>query len=174
MNLHQIGLFPNVVQEINVNKDVKDFVCSSVYFADLVDALNNFLPMSVVQPTKRVLQQSYVKKYTRPPIGCRSWLDNNGVHHDTPTLIFAPLQKNGKAFGHTRIAHLPLLPNINSIAVYFPSSIITNASLFRIEKCTFSRWYNFAILEEKDVANFIKAPANFLDISKVIKQINYK
>ena len=138
MNLNQIGLFPSVVQEINANPDVKNFICSSAYFVDLVAALNIFLPVSIVQPkTKRVLQQSYVKTYTRPPIGCRNWLDNNGVNQDIPTLIFAPLQKNGKAFGHTRIAHLPLLLNTNSIPVYFPSSIITNTSLFRIEKCKF-------------------------------------
>ena len=180
MNLSQIGLFPDVVQAVNANQDVKNFICSSAYFVDLVAALNKFLPVSVVQPNRRVLQQSYVREYTQPPDGCRTW-SNNDVNHNIPTLIFAPLQENGKAFGHSRIAHLPLLPNRNSVSVYFPSSIITDDVLipstnitrdgrFRIEQCYFSDWYDFAI--PIVLSDFIANPDDFLDMNKVVDQIN--
>ncbi len=183
MNIDDIvGLSTSVKDEIKANKDVENFICSSAYFVDLVAALNNFLPVSLVQPTtKRTLKQSYVKTYTRPPVGCRYWLDSYGVNHDIPTLIFAPLQENDKAFGHTRIAHLPLLPNRNSVSVYFPSSIITDDVLipstnitrdgrFRIESCSFSDWYDFAI--PIVLSDFIANPDDFLDMNKIVNQIN--
>lgn len=178
MNINAIHhLSTNVQSQITANNDVVNFICSSAYFVDLFEALYKFLPMSVVQPTGRILKQSYVKEYTQPPEHCMKW---QGVY--VPTLIFAPLTAGGDAFPHSRIAHLPLLPNRNSVSVYFPSSIITDDVLipstnitrdgrFRIEPCPFSgNRYDFAI--PIVLNDFIDNPANFLDMGKIIKQIN--
>ena len=170
MNLSQIGLFPDVVQEISANKDVESFVCSSAYFVDLVGALNTFLKPLLEVETKRSLEQSYVKTYTKPPAYCQKWFNK-----DIPTLLFAPLDQpdvNGKikALKRTWIAKLTLLPNRNSVSIYFPSSIIVDYSLFRIEPYDRDDEFDHAI--PIVLSSFMKNPDAFLSLEKIQARIN--
>jgi hypothetical protein len=172
MNLNQIGLAPSVVQEINANQDVKNFVCSSAYFADLIGALNDFLNSVLEDGNKRVLEQSYVKTYTKPPAYCQKKWNSK---EDIPTLLFSPLDKPNKdrkirAVKRTWIAKLPLLPNRNSVSIYFPSSIIVDYSLFRIEQYDLDNEFDYAI--PLVLSSFMKNPDAFLSINKIKDRVN--
>ncbi len=162
MNLSQIGLFPDVVQAVNANQDVKDFICSSAYFSDLVDALNKFLKPLLEAETGRLLEQSYVEFYTDEPHGCNDKI---------PMLIFAPIQKNDKAFPYSWIAKLPLLPNRNCVPIYFPTEVIINNHLFRNENARATR-HLFSI--PLVLSDFIDKPADFLSFSEIEKRVKGK
>ncbi|MGB4497854.1 MAG: hypothetical protein WBI40_04080 [Methylococcaceae bacterium] len=174
MNISAIQKFsPNVGQQITANNDVTNFVCSSAYFIDLIDTLNNFLKPVLQAKTGRVLEQGYVKTYTKPPAYCqKSW---NSTVGNIPTLLFAPLDnpdRNGKinAVKRTWIAKLPLLPNRNSVSIYFPSSIIVDYSLFRIEQYDLDDEFDYAI--PLVLSSFMKNPNAFLSIEKIKARIN--
>ena len=132
MNIANISaLSSSVKQEMQANADVKNFVSTSTYFCDLVNALDIFLQPVLQAPKGRKLEQSYKVSYEREqPEDCK----------EKPILLFAPLNnpdKNGKisAYQSTWIARLPLLPNVNSVSIYFPSSILKHYLRFH-----FYRW----------------------------------
>ncbi len=162
MNLSQIGLFPDVVQEISANKDVENFICSSAYFTDLVKALNDFLKPLLEAETERSLKQSYVEFYTDEPHGC-----NNEI----PMLILAPLKTDARAFSYSWIAKLPLLPNYNCVPIYFPTEIIINNNLVRNEIARSGK-HKFSI--PLVLSDFIYKPANFLSIYEIEKRVKGK
>jgi hypothetical protein len=169
MNINAIqNLSPNVAQQITANNDVVNFICSSRYFVPLLDSLTAFL-QPVMNPTSgRKVELSYKGWYTHQPHGCCG--DNNYL---IPMLLFSPLgqpDKNGKikAVDNTWIARLPLLPNVNSVSVYFPSSIIVEPSVFRFEQYHDDE-YDYAI--PIVLSDFIKNPEAFLDLVKIQKRV---
>lgn len=175
MNLNQIGLFPSVVQEINANPDVKNFVCSSAYFADLVKSLNTFLQPVMNSTHARKIQQRYVGSYVEVPYNCSG----------KPFLIFAPLTPlitkpngtvtGGNAFVHSRIAYLPLFENVHSIHVLFPNTIANLQCLnkSRIEPYRFTRDFTDYVIP-KNVNDFIQNPQDFLLMDEIKKRIKIK
>jgi hypothetical protein len=174
MNLNQIGLFPSVIQKINSNQDVKDFVCSSAYFSDLVDKLNDFLQPVMNSTHARRVQQRYVGRYVEVPYNCSG----------KPFLIFAPLTplitnpKNGTvtggiAFVHSRIAYLPLFENAHSIHILFPNTIINPQCLnkVRTEPYRFNNDFDHYVIPN-NVNDFIQNPQDFLLMDEIKKRIN--
>jgi hypothetical protein len=163
MNINAIqNLLPNVVPQITANNDVVNFICSSRYFVPLLDSLTAFL-QTVMNPTSgRKVELSYIRNYNSQPEGC-----NNSI----PMLLFAPLEDDREqAIRNTWIARLPLLPNMNSVSVYFPDLILNNPlqnGMFRLEP--YNNRYSYAI--PIVLSDFIKNPAAFLDLVKIQKRV---
>jgi len=123
MNIANISaLSSSVKQEMQANADVENFVYTSKYFSDLVNALDIFLQPVLQAPKGRKLEQSYIGRYSEQPGNCKN----------LPILLFAPLKqpnKNGKisAFPLTWILRLPLLSNKNFVSIYFPYPILQDS-----------------------------------------------
>jgi hypothetical protein len=165
MNIANISaLSSSVKQEMQANADVENFVSTSKYFKQLIISLDKFLDPLLKAETGRKLEQSYIKYYTGQPHDCSDTI---------PLLLFAPLTINKTAFSHTWIARLPLLPNINSISIYFPDSILQDSvtkTQVRSEPCIKYDLYDYAI--PIILSDFIDHPEHFLCIEKIKKRIN--
>jgi hypothetical protein len=163
VNLNQIGLFPSVVQEINENPDVKNFICSSAYFVPLLNSLEKFLQPVLNPVNGRKLEQRYVGNFSDVPHGCGG----------KPFLIFAPLTENGNAVQHTRIAYLPLFSNVNAVSIFFPDSIVNPKYIKQMRQEPYGFKEDFDHYEIPIVLdNFIKNPKHFLLIDEIQQRIN--
>lgn len=160
MNFDKIPhLSSSVKKKVNADaknsSNIKNFINTSKYFADLVKSLDGFLkPVSGIE-------QSYVRRYSDEPKGC------GGI----PMLIFAKLNENGtkKAGEYAWIAKIPLLPNRNCVPIYFPTEIIANSSLARPEPSR-SGNHHFSIPFVLD--DLIRNPSHFLSLTEIEKRVN--